>query len=972
MKLSILKLSVIAALLATPVAVYSQTSNTASILPPAKTTFLDKNGNPLAAGTIDFYVPGTTTRKMTWQDAGQTIPNTNPVVLDNAGRGLILGNGDYRQIVRDKYGNLIWDQITSSTGTGSGGGNTPTVGDGDPVGIIKVWSGFVAPAQYAFSYGQEFIRTAYPELFQAITLQQNVSCTIGSATLTGLSDTSQLPIGAPIESSCLNAGATIVSKATNTITASTTAIITTATSARFFPYGNGDGVNTFNLPDLRGMVVAGRNNMGGIASSRLTTSYYGSSPDATGAKGGSQSNTLARSDLPNVQPTFSGTPMTASGSIPNAAVGISPDTTPGGSFAINGVTGIGTSFTTDSFTPAGTIQSLNGNVTQTSISRIQPSQTQNYIIKVIPDSNPNSFFGVASIGGMYGVINCGDGLTCAGNNISISAGSGVASIGGAVGAITLDNTLSVNSNVMAANTGTISLKAYTPGNTSNDTSGVQAAFNACVNCHIVCAAGVTYTIDTVTVSSNTYVDGSAGCTFHQRTQGTSLFVLPGAGATNITFFRTRMTGNLASGSGLPAYIDGDYPIFFQNSTNVTFDSNYVTRFGNRAFFIRQATGFTAKNNYITQNAAGIWLEGVNYFTVTNNTFKQTAMYSLTPTFSQLASAIALASTDQNPYGISSHGVISGNVISDLPLGQGIFAHAAKWVTVSGNQIDNVSQCIGFGTYNATDALYYNTITGNICEGSQATTLPAPFDTGIVLSGGACGTSGNCPLVGTVSGGSGYTDGIYGPVPLTGGSGSGATAFITIDGGHVKSFANLGVLPYNPGTGYVNGDVLSVNPANVGGTGSGFTYTITSYNGAGVSAPQPLDNTITGNVVHGANRVYQDPGSGCIYIGYTLNTTITGNSVEGCGGSGFVFVSDEEGASITGNSVRGIAPIGTTQNGFWFVGAPRVTLMSNMASSIASANGVGYRVSGGTTNLKWTDSGGSLLNGCQDCTTVKAP
>src|SRR5579859_495724 len=87
-------------------------AQTASILPPAETTFFDANGNPLSAGTIDFYVPSTTTRKTTWQDAAETIPNTNPVVLDSAGKALILGSGSYRQVVKDKNQNLIWDQVT--------------------------------------------------------------------------------------------------------------------------------------------------------------------------------------------------------------------------------------------------------------------------------------------------------------------------------------------------------------------------------------------------------------------------------------------------------------------------------------------------------------------------------------------------------------------------------------------------------------------------------------------------------------------------------------------------------------------------------------------------------------------------------------------------------------------------------------------------------------------------------------------
>lgn len=394
-------------------------AQTASILPPAKTTFFDNNGKPLVGGKVEFYVPGGFTQKMTWQDAGQTTPNTNPVKLDAAGRAIILGDGSYRQIVKDKNDNIIWDQVTSSTGSGGGGG-TATVGDGDPVGMIKVWGGFVAPYQYAFAYGQEFNRASYPELYAAITSEQNITCTIGSPTLTSVGDTSQLPIGSKIESSCLNPGSTIASKTSSTVTANTNAIISSTTSARFFPYGNGDGSLTFNLPDLRGRVVAGRDNMGGIAANRLTTTYFANA-SGIGVNGGSESFAIAQNNLPNIPFTFTGNSGTVNvtSNRSDIVVGVNGISASGGSSAIAGSTGLAIT-SAGSFTPSGSISpsNLNGNVTTVAISRVQPTQTENYIIKILPDSNPNTFFGVASIGGMTGVITCGFGITCAGNNIS--------------------------------------------------------------------------------------------------------------------------------------------------------------------------------------------------------------------------------------------------------------------------------------------------------------------------------------------------------------------------------------------------------------------------------------------------------------------------------------------------------------------------------------------------------------------------
>jgi hypothetical protein len=76
--------------------------------------------------------------------------------------------------------------------------------------------------------------------------------------------------------------------------------------------------------------------------------------------------------------------------------------------------------------------------------------------------------------------------------------------------------------------------------------------------------------------------------------------------------------------------------------------------------------------------------------------------------------------------------------------------------------------------------------------------------------------------GTIAGGSLYTNGNYSNVPLTGGSGSGATANITVSGQVITS-----VTIKNGGNFYVVGDVLSCSSIYVGGSGSGFTYTITS-------------------------------------------------------------------------------------------------------------------------------------------------
>lgn len=81
---------------------------------PPESQFIDADGAPYAGGTIDTFVPGTSTPKDTWSDMGGTALNTNPVVLDAAGRALLYGDGDYRFVVKDALGNLVYDQETTS------------------------------------------------------------------------------------------------------------------------------------------------------------------------------------------------------------------------------------------------------------------------------------------------------------------------------------------------------------------------------------------------------------------------------------------------------------------------------------------------------------------------------------------------------------------------------------------------------------------------------------------------------------------------------------------------------------------------------------------------------------------------------------------------------------------------------------------------------------------------------------------
>lgn len=72
-------------------------------------------------------------------------------------------------------------------------------------------------------------------------------------------------------------------------------------------YGNGDGTSTFNLPDLRGRIVAGKDDMGGTSADRLTNQVGGVNGDVLGAVGGSEMHALTSAEIPaHTHPASSG------------------------------------------------------------------------------------------------------------------------------------------------------------------------------------------------------------------------------------------------------------------------------------------------------------------------------------------------------------------------------------------------------------------------------------------------------------------------------------------------------------------------------------------------------------------------------------------------------------------------------------------------------------------------------------------
>lgn len=116
---------------------------------------------------------------------------------------------------------------------GSGSGAWTSLTVTLPVGMIADYAGSSAPSSWLLCYGQDVSRTTYAELFTAI-------------------------------------GTT---------------------------YGSGNGSTTFTLPDCRGRVTAGKDDMGGTSANRLTNQTGGLNGDTLGATGGSETHTLTEAQL---------------------------------------------------------------------------------------------------------------------------------------------------------------------------------------------------------------------------------------------------------------------------------------------------------------------------------------------------------------------------------------------------------------------------------------------------------------------------------------------------------------------------------------------------------------------------------------------------------------------------------------------------------------------------------------------------
>jgi microcystin-dependent protein len=195
----------------------------------------------------------------------------------------------------------------------------------NPVGTMVDYAGVTAPTGWLLAYGQAVSRSTYATLFGV--LNPNIGTVTISIASPGVvtftnhnlqtgdsiyfTSTGALPTGltANTQYFAIRVDANNFRIATSYANAiAGTAINTSGTQSgvhtlRQSPYGIGDGSTTFNVPDARGRVIAGNDNMGGTSADRLTdptgVTVNGINGDVLGKTGGDQLHQLTLAQSPS-------------------------------------------------------------------------------------------------------------------------------------------------------------------------------------------------------------------------------------------------------------------------------------------------------------------------------------------------------------------------------------------------------------------------------------------------------------------------------------------------------------------------------------------------------------------------------------------------------------------------------------------------------------------------------------------------
>lgn len=184
----------------------------------------------------------------------------------------------------------------------------PPAGVGLPSGTPLWWLTPACPTWALIRDGSAISRAAYPKLFSALCPTRSGTTASGTNAVTGLSTTTDMYVGMPVEAVGIPAGTTvsgITSATAITISANATASATVPITLFYYGYGSGGGATTFGLPDDRGLFERG-----------LDTGARGY--EATVINGTTTSGNNAITGIPSTKGLFFGQAVSGTG-IPGGA-----------------------------------------------------------------------------------------------------------------------------------------------------------------------------------------------------------------------------------------------------------------------------------------------------------------------------------------------------------------------------------------------------------------------------------------------------------------------------------------------------------------------------------------------------------------------------------------------------------------------------------------------------------------------------
>jgi len=152
------------------------------------------------------YAANSATTKATYSDRGLTAANTNPVVLNSRGEAVVYGAGQYKFILRDSAGSLIWtfDYLDGIGGYLGGNFYFPDAGQADQgvaVGSVTVKDfvdaiGATKTATIVFSRGSTGNTTDYTFL-NSETIPSNITCQFEQGARVSIAITKTLTLYSP-------------------------------------------------------------------------------------------------------------------------------------------------------------------------------------------------------------------------------------------------------------------------------------------------------------------------------------------------------------------------------------------------------------------------------------------------------------------------------------------------------------------------------------------------------------------------------------------------------------------------------------------------------------------------------------------------------------------------------------------------------------------------------------------------------